>query len=423
MMPTTFTYRPPHTSTFTFNSPQTPDISTSRKRPHSNRNHGSYTSSMDQSQDWASLSAASSVACLADTISPAPLVDTRYLFAGGLSQPSPDVNTDRADQSEHEQYRRRWGMQSSALETQSSSRTMASSLDQSQGPGWGKLMFSLVGGVAGKMWNICTGAAFKGFYAGGGQGYELKPTSSEQQQQQNMQAAESIWEDLDSRTPGGTWNPSPLPGQYPQEAFPFTFESKSNFEVKEDTPPRPSKRMHTDAGSSWVMVSNSNDNLEFHPESPKPSTRNSFYTPGSPSQIPRPALQHRPSSYVSKRPSLIPVSRRTSLVSNTGSPGLSRSSNNHRQSSQGTPSARQRQYTRESYGIPALHSPVAKGSPLSPEVQKYAARLRREEHEADVGMSKLNAQLAALIKEGQQALQSKVDVFGGDDEGFEDGRW
>jgi hypothetical protein len=45
-------------------------------------------------------------------------------------------------------------------------------------------------------------------------------------------------------------------------------------------------------------------------------------------------------------------------------------------------------------------------------------------------MNRLGAQLAALIREGKEALQSRVDVHddgggggGGEDEGFEDGRW
>jgi hypothetical protein len=39
--------------------------------------------------------------------------------------------------------------------------------------GWGKAVISLVGNVAEKVWDFCWSGPFRGFYAGGGQGYDV----------------------------------------------------------------------------------------------------------------------------------------------------------------------------------------------------------------------------------------------------------
>jgi flagellar biosynthesis/type III secretory pathway protein FliH len=57
----------------------------------------------------------------------------------------------------------------------------------------------------------------------------------------------------------------------------------------------------------------------------------------------------------------------------------------------------------------AINAVIASNQP-SPEVRKFEQKLRRKEAKQDENMSRLNAQLQAMIREGQQALGSKIEV-------------
>jgi hypothetical protein len=65
----------------------------------------------------------------------------------------------------------------------------------------------------------------------------------------------------------------------------------------------------------------------------------------------------------------------------------------------------------------------------SPEVRKFEQKLRKKEAKQDQTMNRFNAQLQAMILEGQQALGAKVevvddagvDVDDDEDEGYEEG--
>jgi hypothetical protein len=49
-------------------------------------------------------------------------------------------------------------------------------------------------------------------------------------------------------------------------------------------------------------------------------------------------------------------------------------------------------------------------SPASAEVQRWAAKRRQEEKKADEGIRKINAQLEVMIRQGKEALGTKVEV-------------
>jgi len=51
---------------------------------------------------------------------------------------------------------------------------------------------------------------------------------------------------------------------------------------------------------------------------------------------------------------------------------------------------------------------------VSIEAQRYAERMRREVKQTDASIKRLNEQLKAMIKEGKEALGSKVEIV--DDE-------
>lgn len=63
---------------------------------------------------------------------------------------------------------------------------------------------------------------------------------------------------------------------------------------------------------------------------------------------------------------------------------------------------------------------LSKGAttPLSPETQRFMAERKREDRAADASIRRLNEQLKAMIKEGKEALGTKVEVL--DDVEMED---
>ncbi|RAK99227.1 uncharacterized protein BO80DRAFT_446788 [Aspergillus ibericus CBS 121593] len=62
--------------------------------------------------------------------------------------------------------------------------------------------------------------------------------------------------------------------------------------------------------------------------------------------------------------------------------------------------------TRAQFSTPAK----PRESPVSVETQRYMAQKRRMEREEDASLARLNRQLQAMIKEGQQALGTRVEV-------------
>ncbi len=66
---------------------------------------------------------------------------------------------------------------------------------------------------------------------------------------------------------------------------------------------------------------------------------------------------------------------------------------------------------------PRRQSSQVNVSQPSPEVRKFEQKMRRKEAKQDHTMNRFNAQLQAMILEGQQALGSKVEVV--DDAGVD----
>ncbi|KAI0014608.1 hypothetical protein F4780DRAFT_200854 [Xylariomycetidae sp. FL0641] len=131
--------------------------------------------------------------------------------------------------------------------------------------GWGTFAFSTIGGVVGKVWEFCTAGAFRGFHAGGGTGYDVRPTTPVASTTADPTTTSS------SAVPNGqVWCnehdvptlpeiPTPMaPGGFPQSDYaPFYYEQESP-----ETLSRPAKRRmltdETPAGEelrrNWVVV-------------------------------------------------------------------------------------------------------------------------------------------------------------------------
>ncbi|PWY73563.1 hypothetical protein BO70DRAFT_364452 [Aspergillus heteromorphus CBS 117.55] len=190
-------------------------------------------------------------------------------------------------------------------------------------------------GVVGKVWDFCWGGAFRGFYAGGGQGYTMTAEEASVQLPSTEKETVHFTPTLHPHKEGPT---TPLPGQYPEEE---------------------------DLNRSWVMVSHRE---EFDESSP--SNRRRLHPRRSPHAHSHGHTRRRPQG------------KRT-LMSNASS----------------IP-------TKSQFSSPAK----PRESPVSVETQRYMAQKRRMEREEDASLRRLNRQLQSMIKEGKQALGTRVEV-------------
>ncbi|KAF2403434.1 hypothetical protein EJ06DRAFT_579478 [Trichodelitschia bisporula] len=379
--------------------------------------------------------------------SPPPFVNTYYNLAGGLDTPTAlrakATDEDRNEFRRDAGFRSSWDLNAGSLDTSamrpstppprhssvalgpttpprerhSRRRSCTPSGPRSPG-GWTALMAA----IAGRMWEFCKTSAFRGFYAGGGRGYALKPGAND---------SAVSWQDLaDSSTSLLPLVPREVPVEINSRSTPIPghYPSSSPTAPSPDSRPAP-KRIHTDSSQGWVVVSHEGkDDRRSRESTPRLASRRTpgFQAVNAAAAIPRPV------SRGGSRRSLVPVSRRGAAAATggsrpgsraglvkKGSPGLSR------------PSSRQ--------------SSVPRGEPASPakaEAQKWQARLRREERAQDASIRRLNEQLKAMIKEGKEALGTKIEVEawcegdgamdvdegvgrGGEleDEGFGEGSW
>ncbi|EKG17198.1 hypothetical protein MPH_05576 [Macrophomina phaseolina MS6] len=280
-------------------------------------------------------------------------------------------------------FRRRWSIASGDQEDTSaaamgavgSKRTKPASPNRGGG-GWGDCLFTFVADAAGKVWEYARSSNFMGFYAGGGKGYNLQSSNGDYAKSPpfrgHVRASSSF--DL-SRTP--------VPGQYPLE--------------DDDYAVRPPKRQHGESSSdSWIMVPRMSEDVR----SPSPGLSKR-----------RPPKVSIPRSTATRRP-LIPVARRTSSVSSIGSPGLRPDS---------AASNRSRPHSRHTSGSTlSFPSPNKPHSPIPPEIQMIAAQRRKEDRKSAASMRKINDRLKEMIREGREALGTKIEIEDAMDEDMED---
>lgn len=380
--------------------------STSRKRSR----RDSYTSNRiatyaPDGNFWSpSASGQSSTLLTPGLMSPAPLVNTQYILAAGFDTPGATTasSLDRSDDytaSQDHVFRggRGWDdgssdsyfpQQSCALGREANGRPRILT-GQPPREGWVKAVQSVVG-VAGRLWNFCTMNAFHGFYAGKGQGFYMEPPkaplSIKQDTYENLEDKRNVY--ISQR------EPSSIPGRFPEEDFIPDYMSQNR-----TSPERPIKKIRHEKGvgdlrANWVMIGNLSASRESSPT--RVSTR----------KVP---LANSPGRRVvgkgGKRP-ILPASR-PSQTSYAGSPAL--------------------HPDRPASFAPSrspLHTPKRE-SPVSVEAQKHAARMRRREMEDDAHLKRFNQQLKAMIKEGKEALGTKIVVEDGvddmTDEGYAEG--
>lgn len=359
--------------------------SNARKRPRFTPSAGRY------SEASAYTSGTESYSDYLGGPSPAPLANEDYALAGGFDTPGLAASSERLgyyDTGDMRHVRGGWDDTAGEHAAQGcfngadgplarERNGKGRSTNTVESPGLGSLLLGLVGGVAGKMWDICLNSVpFRGFYAGGGPGYALHNTDLPYIHEPYPHAS------------------TPLPGQYPHDDFLGDFEQDAS-------PVRPSKRLHTSTGSSWVLV----DRPETQDTSHRLSARKTSATLTAP-------LSPQPSaSRASNRRSLIPVSRRSLAASATGSPEPARSSpqaHTRRASLAPTRSptthicTHSRANSRNSLGGSSSGSPLKRSSPLQ--------RRDKDVVGTDKSMKKMSRQVQDLIREGQAALGTRVEI-------------
>lgn len=369
------------------------------------------------------------------TQSPAPFVNTTYRIAGGLDTPTAAISssyTETEKQLELDYRPSRFAPQSrtepdgyfpctpDALSRERNGRKRCLSSPQPQG--WGKVVFGMVGDVAGKVFNFCLSGAFRGFHAGGGRGYNVDFATP-------VTVGKSTWTDLREKEDVFNENyqnqhyrgSTPVPGEFPDENFIEDYMSRPQYHQG----PKGSTPDQHDYGAggarslreSWVVVGGPDtDSRENSPtrsarKVPKTSTFNQS-RPFSKSSVPvRPRLapsrpsrsslagspglaSGQPASFASSR---APIDRDESLIR----PQTSES--RHRRSHSSITSPRRSLSVRDN---PATSA--------SPDVQKFERKLRKKERAHEDSIQRLNQQTKDLIREAREALGTRIDI---DDEG------
>lgn len=332
----------------------------------------------------------------ADAKSPPPLAHDRYKLAqGSLEQSLPALRQNEEDYDEYYQLQKQRGDWSVPPTPYGGAVRQLAVDDMETTPNASKswTIMGLVGGVAGKLFQFCT-VPFRGFQAGNGAKYGLSS-------QQDIPTSLGLENDpAVFHFSGAVQQVGPI--EFPPEGY-----GVRSIESVQDQHPRTSKRQRT--ADNWVVVGNNGD-TDSEPSTPRLSERRIPDSRISPSHIPRPKPQAGVSPSSLKRPSLIPVSRRTTM---------------DRKNFLSSPRTRQHSYSRQSYSSPTksednvTNKPKSSlpKSPLPKESQRLINKVRREELEEDARMRRMSSQMSAMLKEAREALGSKFEVNEyGDDE-------
>lgn len=369
-----------------------------------------------------------------DFPSPAPFVNTRYQIRGGLDTPGvAAANAQEAAESEYcdSGFRKDLG---GGVRSEDSSFSFFPRIDtppsakngsrqytpSPKRDGWSKAAFDVAGAVVGKVWQFTT-APFRGFIAGGGTAYteSAHPMTP---------AQENFWrEDYASQDRTST----PIPGQFPEEDFIPNYMDDLTSGNDREANERPSKRRQVsgskpltangDLEKNWIMVQDEDEfgNATHQPQRAKLTVINN-----------RASLNPRVTTRPTSRASNISMHRSmaprysTASLSHAGSPNLTSRTSASFASPRSSPGGSRipiPSYQSVSPSkIPRMSLGVRPESPAAKDVSRFAARRKMEEREFDEATRKFNKQLRDMIKEGKEALGTRVEVVDSEEEGFED---
>lgn len=266
----------------------------------------------------------------------------------------------------------------------------------------GRAVFDLFGGMAGRMLSFCWNSTFRGFRAGGGQPYRMDgdtPVVVEQSTWLNIGDKDDVFNE--NYAGSNHRNMTPIPGQFPEDGFIDDYMSHPQAH-QEDQPLTPIPKNERGGGtlrSNWVFVQDAGG-MEEKEHGPVRAAAE-IYAPTTRCQArwghgalisgrgnrrrlapSRPSFTSTPESH-NKRPA--------SFASPRASPGRSRPS-------------------RTTVRATEVGSRASSSAPPSPDVQRFEKKIRRKERREDESMQRLNRQLQDMIKEGKEALGTRIEV-------------
>ncbi|KAI8946685.1 hypothetical protein F4801DRAFT_53058 [Xylaria longipes] len=384
--------------------------------------------------------------------------EKRYTLAGQIETPNGAIQKELGHMEDSiysdVDYRRALGSKRSRDDVDSpASRPMTVDSDNQISTGWSSYAINTIGGVVGRVWEFCKSGAFRGFYAGGGRGYEMSEET--RQQSANSQMGR---------------DPSPLFACLPQSD-----DSPSYYErdTPESTPPPAPKRRQISYGTptdelrkNWVMIDEP-ANVSRQPSlASRATSRRPVQRTAAPSlvrRISKPVSRlnaptfnrHLPIPTRPTRPSPAPISTREPasfacarspvpsavmdaqtpsripVPSRPQSPSPFAASHFTQQPPSPSPYAKrshQRTQSAMSASSASSTSPVKMkkreslhevhdNSPrLDAKARSLAAKRMKDEMETDMRINDFNSRLRDMIRQGKEALGTTFEVEG-DDEG------
>ena len=321
--------------------------------------------------------------------SPTPLANTRYRLADGVDRPARATNpAQRAtalaqatvadlervavgakrgiDEDDYDDYgfrafgpsSRRHGMSHNGYDYS----------NESSKEGWGRIVFEIVGNVAGRVWDFCRAGGFRGFHAGGGPGYLVEGSP-------NIGESNSLPPEDRSRAPDfypGTTSAEST-GRARGDAFAGSYVNLEN------SPRRAVKRIQREKGRSdskenWVIVS-------AQQTASSPDNRRSRASEAG--LVERPSIRAGRSSL--QRPATLRASHRSTPARAARAPA--------------------------SFASPRASPASQKDAALmSPETRRLMVQRRRLERANEASMQDFNRRLKAMIQEGKAALGTTYAV-------------
>ncbi|ETN42895.1 uncharacterized protein HMPREF1541_02053 [Cyphellophora europaea CBS 101466] len=379
-----------------------------RKRPRGGVRNNSSSSTTPRTSR-AALSSTSTFSL--DAPSPAPLVSTQYVYAGGT--PTADRFTREEEGSfDYEKDLRPSRFAHPPMQHSDSyfPCTPGSEvggkrrrLSPSNNNGWGRAVWQLTGGIAGKAINFCWTMAFNGFHAGPGAGYSMD-VGTPLVVPGDPAKLSSRKDVFDDKYEGSC--STPVPGSFPNDEE--GYQPRPEVDEQLPTPTTCNDWGGTSAlKSNWVMVdAPAMRDAESSParKRPRPSTANLHAKPSPRATGARPRMHQRNSaSFASPRASL---NGRASIAQ-------------ERPQSSGSDQP-QHKRSRSSIASPRRESSMS--TPRSPDVVKFEKKLHKRSQKQDDSIRRMNEQMQEMMKEAQQALASKIEIVDdNDDEGYGEG--
>ncbi|KAI9888139.1 MAG: hypothetical protein M1823_000074 [Watsoniomyces obsoletus] len=361
--------------------------------------------------------------------SPAPMANTKYRLAGGRNRPSAatalkqeslrhatseadnesgrtwsTTGTKRAcmDDNDYDDYDYPSYSPVRTIHHGEHQQRLSPSSSQQHRDGWGRVVFNVVGEVAGRVWQFCRAGAFRGFYAGGGQGYAM-PGFDEDDGNQNsdirMQDVKMMNGDFVTPRTSPTRDEDDLGGSY--------MDLNSKEEV--NTPPRPAKRIQREKGrgeprEQWIIV----PSPEKTPRTSTPSSSNNGRRIRN-TRASEVGIGGYRRSGGGRGVSSRPGGRRSGFSSGglSSTPGANvnspnRASHQQRPASYASP--------RGPPASPTKNDELQAVGLDSPETRRLMAKHQRIERAKEASMLEFNRRLKAMIQEGKEALGTTFTV-------------